>query len=201
MDKLKLSKSAQNKEKTQLKLFRQYLPSLDLKRQQLMMERAKAQQTVQQTQAKIEQLQAQVGQHLPMLANEQIDLDGLVSVQDLQIGEQNLVGVRLPVLTRVQLARKAYSLMAKPFWVDATAALLAELLPLQVQKQVDERRLQLLDQAVRTVTQRVNLFDKVLIPKAEQNIKRIQIYLSDMERSAVVRAKIAKQKQAAELNS
>jgi V/A-type H+-transporting ATPase subunit D len=44
----------------------------------------------------------------------------------------------------------------------------------------------------------VNLFEKVLIPRAKKNIRYIQIYLSDMERAAVVASKISKGKQAAE---
>ena len=48
--------------------------------------------------------------------------------------------------------------------------------------------------AVRRITQRVNLFEKVLIPQADTNIQRIQIYLADAERAAVVRSKIAKAK-------
>jgi V/A-type H+-transporting ATPase subunit D len=46
------------------------------------------------------------------------------------------------------------------------------------------------------VTQRVNLFEKVLIPRARKSIQRIRVYLSDEERAAVVRSKIAKRKQA-----
>ena len=52
-----------------------------------------------------------------------------------------------------------------------------------------------LNDAVRRITQRVNLFEKVLIPQAEKKIHRIKIYLADTERAAVVRSKIAKAKQ------
>jgi V/A-type H+-transporting ATPase subunit D len=58
---------------------------------------------------------------------------------------------------------------------------------------VEEQRLQLLNLAVRKVTQKVNLFDKVLIPKTQQNIRKIRIFLSDAERAGVVRAKMTKQ--------
>ena len=58
-----------------------------------------------------------------------------------------------------------------------------------------------LNDAVRRITQRVNLFEKVLIPQAEENIQRIRIFLSDAERTAVVRSKIAKAKrQHADMN-
>ena len=51
---------------------------------------------------------------------------------------------------------------------------------------------------MRKVTQRVNLFEKVLIPRTREQIRRIRIYLSDAERAAVVRSKIAKRKHAAQ---
>ena len=55
--------------------------------------------------------------------------------------------------------------------------------------------MQTLDQAVRRITQRVNLFEKILIPTAKKNIQRIRIYLGDAERAAVVTSKLAKVKQ------
>jgi V/A-type H+-transporting ATPase subunit D len=67
--------------------------------------------------------------------------------------------------------------------------------------QVATQRVRLLEQAERRVTQRVNLFDKILIPTAKKNIKKIQIYLADAERAAVVRSKMTKKmkkRQAAE---
>jgi V/A-type H+-transporting ATPase subunit D len=65
---------------------------------------------------------------------------------------------------------------------------------LKIRSGIDRQRLEILDVAVKKVTQRVNLFDKLLIPRAEQNIKKIRIFLSDTERANVVRAKITKQK-------
>ena len=44
------------------------------------------------------------------------------------------------------------------------------------------------------MTQRFNLFDKVLIPRTRTNIRKISIYLADAERAGVVKSKIAKRK-------
>jgi V/A-type H+-transporting ATPase subunit D len=44
------------------------------------------------------------------------------------------------------------------------------------------------------VTQRINLFEKVLIPEAKENLRKIGIFLSDTERTAVCRSKLAKAK-------
>ena len=44
------------------------------------------------------------------------------------------------------------------------------------------------------IVQRVNLFEKVKIPEAKENIRRIRIQLGDEMTAAVGRAKIAKNK-------
>ncbi|KPK62430.1 MAG: ATP synthase subunit D, partial [Gemmatimonas sp. SG8_38_2] len=61
--------------------------------------------------------------------------------------------------------------------------------------QVAAERVRILQRAERRITQRVNLFEKILIPRTQKNILRIQIWLGDMERAAVVQAKLAKARQ------
>ena len=47
---------------------------------------------------------------------------------------------------------------------------------------------------LRITTQRVNLFEKIKIPKAEEAIRLIKIYIGDQMTNAVGRSKIAKRK-------
>lgn len=197
MARLSLSKASLSHEQRQLRSYRQFLPSLDLKRRQLIAERAKAVAEVAERERRIDRLKEAIGRELPMLANRGIDLTRLVTAKTVTLGQQNLVGVRLPVLSSVAFERRPYSPLAKPHWVDRAADRLEEAMEQKLRLDVARRRLDLLEAAVRTVTQRVNLFDKVLIPRAEANIKKIRIYLSDVEREAVVRAKTAKKKTAA----
>ena len=198
MPRLPLSKSELNRQGKQLKTFEQFLPSLDLKRRQLMAERAKALQAVQGTEKEIQALKAAIEEALPMLANTPIDLTDLVKVNGYELLDDNVVGTRVPRLASVDIQVRPYGLLAKPHWVDRLVGYLEQALALRVRRQVEQRRATLLAQTVRVVTQRVNLFDKVLIPTARNNIKRIQIHLSDRQRAAVVNAKIAKRKHAQE---
>jgi V/A-type H+/Na+-transporting ATPase subunit D len=198
MARLTLSKSSLSMQSRQLKTFERFLPSLDLKRRQLIAERARAVQVIAETERSIEMLRVQLKTAIPMVANQEVSVDGLVSVASVQVDTINIMGVRLPQLGQVHLKRRPYSLLAKPAWVDSLAELLEKMLKLKLQIQVDRRRLVLLDEAVKTVTQRVNLFDKVLIPRTRENIRKIRIFLADAERAAVVRAKIAKGKRARE---
>ena len=198
MARLQLNKSSLAREVKNLRAFERFLPSLDLKRQQLMAERVKATRALAATREEIDSFRKQVGRALPMLSNLDVDLKDLATITDVRLGTENVVGTHLPVIERIEVAVRPYALLAKPHWVDNAAAMLHDMLALRVRVQVEERRIVLLDAAVKTITQRVNLFDKVLIPRTRSNIKRIKIYLSDEEMSAVVRSKIAKRMRAAE---
>jgi V/A-type H+-transporting ATPase subunit D len=198
MPRLALNKASLSHQMRQLKTFERFLPSLDLKRRQLMAERARERVAMDATRQAIRELREAVAAQLPMLANREIDLAGLVRVQAVSMGEQNVMGTRLPRLEGVEVQVRDYGYLAKPHWVDRLVIELTRMLELEVQLAVQARRAVLLEEAVRKVTQRVNLFEKVLIPRARENIRRIRIYLGDAERAAVVRSKIAKRKRAAE---
>jgi V/A-type H+-transporting ATPase subunit D len=195
---IQLSKSALYRESGKLKMYKQFLPSLDLKRQQLLTERAKAVKALNKTKKDIEDVKKDISRNLFMLSNDKVDLKGLARVKQVHIDEENLMGVHLPVLSTVDIEMRTYAFMGKPHWVDNMAVKLKKMIELQVRVQVEEHRLLLLNYAVKKITQRVNLFDKVLIPETKKNISKIQIYLSDMERAQVVRAKISKNKRAEE---
>lgn len=194
MAKVQLSKHALQKERDNLKLYRQLLPSLDLKRRQLTMEFEKARRAHTKAQQEADSLEAKIGAELPMLANADIDLTGLVKVTNMRLGEENIVGVKLPVVDELEYAVAEYSFLTRPAWVDVAAARLKDAARSRIEVTIAAQRVQKLSHAVRRVTQRVNLFERILIPSAQDNIKRIQIFLGDIERDAVVRSKLAKGK-------
>jgi V/A-type H+-transporting ATPase subunit D len=125
-------------------------------------------------------------------------LSGLVRIRRIDVAEEDVLGLRLPTLRAVEFETADYSLLATPFWIDDLVTCLKEVATYRIRLRVYRERVTRMQGAVRRVTQRVNLFEKVLIPNAKQNIARIQIFLSDVERAAVVTAKIAKAKRALE---
>jgi len=192
MARIALNKSSLQKQREQLRLYEKLLPSLDLKRRQLMGEQAKARHALWNRKEDLERRLDGIGERLPMLAYEEIELSELVRMTRVIIGRENVVGVKLPVLENVEFEVSAYSMLARAHWVDNYVEEIMEIARMKAEAAVAEKRLQELDKAVRRITQRVNLFEKILIPNARKMIQRIIIFLGDAERSAVVRSKIAK---------
>lgn len=200
---LALNKTTLKQQRDQLKTFKKFLPSLDLKRQQLLAALKVARNELAETEFRDRELEEKVAETYSLLGSSTArtrNLASLIKVKSVTIGEQNLVGTRLPVAESVEFEMAQYSRMVMPFWVDLMIANLKEMAELNVLLQVRRERVKRLDYAARRITQRVNLFEKVLIPQAEQNIRKIVIFLSDQERAAVVRSKIAKNKSLAKQN-
>lgn len=201
MARVPLSKSQLAREKENLASYDRYVPALDLKRQQLMAARNGSRRELARLQAELAALARDVGAELPMLADRRLDLDGLVRLQGIRRTEANVAGVRVPTVEGVDVTIRPYGRMVRPHWVDAAVVRLVAAVRLRAEIALARERVAVLDKAVARVTQRVNLFEKILKPQAEANIRRILVYLGDTERAAVVGAKLAKGKRAAEAAS
>jgi V/A-type H+-transporting ATPase subunit D len=196
---LALNKTTLKQQRDQLKMFKRFLPSLDLKRQQLLAALKQARRELAEVERRIEELDERLELIFPLLGSSTAatrNLASLVRVRDVEIEEENVLGTELPIAQRVEFEVADYSRLVTPFWVDLLIENLERLAELRVHRQVRQERVERLDYAARRITQRVNLFEKVLIPRAEQHIRKIVIFLSDQERAAVVNSKIAKQKNA-----
>jgi V/A-type H+/Na+-transporting ATPase subunit D len=193
-----LSKSSLQQQRDRLRLFERFLPSLELKRQQLTAEYKKALQVLAEAEQGAEQASRSLPALLPVLGSVRMQLSGLIRIRRVDVAEEDVLGLRLPILRAVEFDTADYSLLATPFWFDDLVTCLKEVATYRLRLQVYRERVARMQGAVRRVTQRVNLFEKVLIPNAKRSIARIQIFLSDVERAAVVTSKIAKGKRALE---
>lgn len=192
MPKLLLRKSELRRQRELLKTYQAALPPLDLKRRQLTLERSRTAKEVVQAQQSLDEAVDTAGLDLPLLAAIDGDLSKLVQVEAVEITWQNVAGVRLPVLGAVRFGQATLSFLATPVWMDELEARLRRAVRARIVVEVARHRQALLDRAGRKVAQRVNLFERVLIPQVREGIRRIQIALGDIEREAVVRSKLAK---------
>jgi V/A-type H+-transporting ATPase subunit D len=194
MARLPLNKSTLTRRKRELATYREFLPALELKRRQLLHERQKSRAELAALEEREARLRDGIAEDLPMLANRQVKVEGLVRVAEFRVGARNIAGVRVPVCEDIRLETTPYGLMSKPHWVDRVVERWREALRDALEAEIARARLRAIETALARVTQRVNLFDKVLIPRTESEIKRIDIALQDAERAGVIRAKVAKRK-------
>jgi V/A-type H+-transporting ATPase subunit D len=194
MAKIKLTKNEQKKQKDSLKMYTRYLPTLILKKQQLQMEIRKVENRATEVKAKKEGLENDFRQWVGVFG-EDVGLDGnLLRIKEVVTSQGNIAGVPIPVFEKAEFYPVSYDLFEKPLWVDKAVSKLEQLMLLDLEYEVLEKQVDLLNRELRTTTQRVNLFEKVMIPETKANIKKIGVYLGDQQTAAVVRGKISKRK-------
>lgn len=196
---VKLTKNELKVQKDRLKQFQRYLPTLQLKKQQLqavvMQVTAQLEQVARQRQAAVAGLDnwvAVFAENDSFPAEKR--LDALIRPRHVVCGEQNIAGVTVPVFQELSFEDIRYDVADYPLWVDTAAVRLREIARLDALEKTLRRQVELLERELRATAQRVNLFEKVKIPEAKENIRVIGIYLGDQQTSAVVRGKIAKKK-------
>ena len=196
---IKLTKNEEKVQKDRLKQYQRYLPTLQLKKQQLQM-------VIMQTRAELEQKEAERSQMIGDLDDwvavfaennifdEEKKLDNLVEPDTVISKKENIAGVTVPKFVELTFKDISYDIDDYPLWVDTALIKLREIARLDALVSTLRKQEELLEKELRATSQRVNLFEKVKIPEAKENIRKIGVYLGDQQTAAVVRGKISKKK-------
>ncbi len=191
--KVKLTQGELKRQRDALRQYERYLPTLQLKKQQLQLEilhqqRALAGRT-ESLSGKITSARGWSG-----LLTECADISRWLVPEKTVASRKNIAGVEVPLFEYVEFAPAEYDLFATPLWVDTAIDALREMVALDEEIRIIEQGITVLKHELRITTQRVNLFEKIKIPEAKEAIRLIRIAIGDQMTNAVGRSKIAKSK-------
>ena len=194
MAKIKLTKNELKVQKDALKMYRRYLPTLTLKKQQLQSEIRTIEANAIAVREEREKLEQGFSSWIAVFSETSAFPDGIITVSNIRKGIGNIAGVTIPTFEGADFSRGDYDLYETPLWVDIAANHMERAMSLDLEAEVLDEQVRLLEKELLATSQRVNLFEKVKIPETEENIKKISIYMADQQVSAVVRSTISKRK-------
>lgn len=194
MAKIKLTKNELKVQKDALKMYRRYLPTLTLKKQQLYTEIRAIEARARAVRKEKADLERGFEAWIAVFSEQDAFPAGIITVSNIRKGTGNIAGVDIPTFEGADFSRGDYDLYETPLWVDIAANHMERAISLDLEAEVLEEQVRLLERELLTTSQRVNLFEKVKIPETEENIKKISIYIGDQQVNAVVRSKISKHK-------
>lgn len=193
MAKIKKTKTELKFQRDSLHRFQRYLPTLELKKQQLRVEVNRLERAVEEKQSEIAHLKQQLDRWVGLFG-EEFDYQALLEVTHVETALDNIAGVSIPVCRGVDFEQAEIDLFLTPPWLDDGIRVIRELVLLEMQRIYTEKARDLLAEELRITSQRVNLFEKVKIPESRENIRVIKISLGDAQTAGVARAKLAKSK-------
>ncbi|MBN1944307.1 MAG: V-type ATP synthase subunit D [Bradymonadales bacterium] len=193
-EKIKFNKNTLREQKQMLGLYLEFLPTLELRKQQLQTELRKLSAALVERRAALASL-LQSAAPWSGLANKLLPwVRPLVVIDEVELKTGNIAGVKVPLFQRVVFKPIGYSLLATTPAHDAVIGFFKRAVAHREEIAVMEKQVALIESELTRTTQRINLYEKVLIPQTRENIRRIKVYLGDQQTAAVCRAKIAKAK-------
>ena len=193
--KIKFTRNELKAQRVALARYTRFLPTLELKKMQLEVERRKIIRAITELREETAQFREKIagwqwlfGEASPKTVPE------MVHVGEVVTGEINIAGIYLPVFKDVRFEVDDYDPFLTPLWFEQGIAAAKRLIELRERLKILQNQEKVIISELRKTTQRINLFRERLIPGCKENIRRIRIYLGDMQAAAVGRAKIAKKK-------
>lgn len=195
MAQLKLNKTELKNQKNLLDQLTKYLPTLQLKKQQLQAE-------VETCRGQVQRVEEEMGARYRKLDSWSVlfsqrltvDMFDYLEIAGITTDKENIAGIDVPVFTGISFKERAYGFFIMPVWLDKAIKELRELIALREKIKVMQKKLELLVEELRQTNIKVNLFEKRMIPECRENIRKIRIFLGDQEIAAICNAKIAKDK-------
>jgi len=194
MAKIKFTKGELKKQRDSLKQFERYLPTLQLKKKQLQMKILEVRKELERQLKILYEKDNETKKWIGLLADSEIDLKPWITPKEIITGTANIAGATVPVFKDIKFDQAEYDFYAAPFWIDRGLEELKKVVAFITEVEIVKKQIYILQQELRTTTQRVNLFEKVKIPECNENIRRIRIYLGDQQANAVGVSKVAKKK-------
>lgn len=196
MPKVKLTKTALKQERDSLKQFQRFLPTLQLKKQQLQLEMRTCLERIESNKQREAQVKNALNDWLLLFGTDAIParIGEILKIGEIVTGLQNIAGVNVPVFEQVLFEGSGTDLYLDDPWLDDAVEAVKNIISIRSEREIIRKQYDLIEAELRVTTQRVNLFEKVMIPECKENIRKIQIYIGDQNTAAVARSKIAKKK-------
>ena len=193
-DKILMNKNTLVALKIELKEYNTALPVFEMKEQQLKEVVQTIENTIARLKASIAATNQQTKAWVAVMAEETIDLSEMVKVDKVDTKKREIAGVSIEVFEDIVFKDTAVDLFNTPLWVDAALEVIREQKTNRTLVEIEERNLELLQEELAEARRMKNALKEVFIPETKENIRKIEIYLGDVERLAIGCAKLVKKK-------
>ena len=123
-----------------------------------------------------------------------MDFSDHLKVEKIQTQKREVAGVRIEEFDDIVYEDREVDLFNTPLWVDAALEVIRDHKTNRLMVRMEEQNLERLREELAEARRMKNALKEVFIPEARENIRKIEIYLGDVERLAIGCAKLVKKK-------
>ena len=191
-ERIKLNKVSLREQKQKLALYQRFLPALEARKQQFLMQMATVRAEMRQVEEALEAQMSDMTLLAPLIRDMEGLLRPLLRVREVQTVFHNVAGLTIPHFRGVVFDDPPYSVFAAPFSFEKVLDALREAIRLRRQLALLREQERILSEGFRKTSQRINLYEQRMIPECRNALRKIAVYLQDQQAAAVGVAKVAK---------
>lgn len=193
-EKILMNKNTLAALKVELQGYRTALPVFEMKEQQLKEVAQTILESVQRLEKAIDRINAQTKPWVALFAEANDDLDNIVNIKHIKTTEKEIAGVTINIFEDLTFEDYELDLYNTPLWIDAAIDVIKDQKTNYRIIALEKENLELVQEELAEARRMKNALKEVFIPETKHNIRKIEIYLGDVERLAIGCAKLVKKK-------
>ncbi|MEO1262456.1 MAG: V-type ATP synthase subunit D [Bacteroidota bacterium] len=193
-DKILMNKNTLAALKAELVEYRGALPVFEMKEQQLKGIVQSIENGISILKGDIKKTNEQIKSWVAVMAEEGVDLGRMVKVEKVRTEQQEIAGIVVESYIDIEFAEAELDYFTTPLWADAAIEVVVSQKTKHTILVIEQRKLELLQEELAEARRMKNALKEVFIPETLETIRKIEIYLGDVERLAIGCAKLVKKK-------
>jgi V/A-type H+-transporting ATPase subunit D len=193
-DKILMNKNSLATLKTELGEYRDALPVFEMKEQQLKGLVQSIEEGISLLKEDIKKNYEQVKSWGAVMSEEGVGLAHFAQVDQIASEQQEIVGVTVEHFVDLKFKAIEIDYFTTPLWVDAAIEVIKDQKIKNTILDFEQKKLALLQEELAEARRMKNALKEVFIPETKELIRKIEIYLGDVERLAIGCAKLVKKK-------
>ncbi len=193
-EKILMNKNTLAALKRELAEYRNALPVFEMKEQQLKGLVQSIEEGIRALLQEIRKTEEEVKEWIGVMAEDNPALVQATQIDQVFTEKKEIAGVAVENFKDIAFKKYELDLLSTPLWTDAAIEAVIDQKTRWVILEIEERKLAVLQEELAEARRMKNALKEVFIPETQDNIRKIEIYLGDVERLAIGCAKLVKKK-------
>jgi len=193
-DKILMNKNSLAALKVELKEYIGALPVFEMKEQKLKEVVQAVENSIARLEESIDATTAETKDWVAVMAERNVSLSDYVEVEDIKTKSREVAGVTIHEFVDIKFKDQEVDVFSTPLWLDAAIDVVTDQKTREVLLKIEKNKLEALQEELAEARRMKNALKEVFIPDTKENIRKIEIYLGDVERLAIGCAKLVKKK-------
>lgn len=193
-EKILMNKNTLAALKLELKEYNVALPVFEMKEQQLKELIQTITERISKLKASIDGTNEEIKPWVGVFAEDVKDLNNVVNIKKLITNSREVAGVPIEEFEDIEFEETDIDTFNTPFWVDAAIEIIKDQKTNLKILELEHHNMVLVQEELAEARRMKNALKEVFIPETKDNIRKIEIYLGDVERLAIGCAKLVKKK-------